>query len=109
RRDARGPHGLPVQGRPVAEGRGMIRVLVVDGSALIRGVLSKLLVQDGDIEVVGTARDPLDAREKIKDLNPDVVTLDIEMPNMSGLAFLQKIMRLRPMPVVMVSTLTTRG
>jgi len=87
----------------------MIRVLVVDDSALIRGVLSKLLVQDGDIEVVGTARDPLDAREKIKDLNPDVVTLDIEMPNMNGLAFLEKIMRLRPMPVVMVSTLTTRG
>lgn len=87
----------------------MIRVLVVDDSALIREVLSKLLVQDGDIEVVGTAHDPLDARGKIKALNPDVVTLDIEMPNMNGLAFLQKIMRLRPMPVVMVSTLTTRG
>lgn len=87
----------------------MIRVLVVDDSALIREVLSKTLAHDGDIEVVGTAHDPLDAREKIKALNPDVVTLDIEMPNMNGLAFLQKIMRLRPMPVVMVSTLTTRG
>ncbi len=87
----------------------MIRVLVVDDSALIRDVLSKTLAQDGDIEVVGTANDPLDAREKIKALDPDVVTLDIEMPNMNGLAFLQKIMRLRPMPVVMVSTLTTRG
>lgn len=87
----------------------MIRVLVVDDSALIRDVLKKTLEQEGDIEVVGTAHDPIDAREKIKALNPDVVTLDIEMPNMNGLAFLQKIMRLRPMPVVMVSTLTTRG
>ena len=86
-----------------------IRVLVVDDSALIRDVLSRTLAQEGDIAVVGTAHDPLDAREKIKALNPDVVTLDIEMPNMNGLAFLQKIMRLRPMPVVMVSTLTTRG
>ncbi|WP_404401558.1 chemotaxis response regulator protein-glutamate methylesterase [Pelagibacterium halotolerans] len=87
----------------------MIRVLVVDDSALIREVLSKTLAQDGDIQVVGTAQDPLDARDKIKALNPDVVTLDIEMPNMNGLAFLQKIMRLRPMPVVMVSTLTKKG
>lgn len=87
----------------------MIRVLVVDDSALIRDVLSKTLEQDGDIQVIGTAHDPLDARDKIKALNPDVVTLDIEMPNMNGLAFLQKIMRLRPMPVVMVSTLTTKG
>jgi two-component system, chemotaxis family, protein-glutamate methylesterase/glutaminase len=87
----------------------MIKVLVVDDSALIREVLSKMLVTDGDIKVVGTAHDPLDARDKIKALNPDVVTLDIEMPNMNGLAFLQKIMRLRPMPVVMVSTLTTKG
>ena len=86
-----------------------IRVLVVDDSALIRDVLSKTLAQDGDITVVGTAHDPLDARDKIKALNPDVVTLDIEMPNMNGLAFLQKIMRLRPLPVVMVSTLTTKG
>lgn len=88
---------------------GQIRVLVVDDSALIRDVLSKTLSQDGDIDVVGTAHDPLDARDKIKALNPHVVTLDIEMPNMNGLAFLQKIMRLRPMPVVMVSTLTTKG
>ncbi|GGA35662.1 protein-glutamate methylesterase/protein-glutamine glutaminase [Pelagibacterium lentulum] len=87
----------------------MIKVLVVDDSALIREVLSKTLAADGDIKVVGTAHDPLDARDKIKALNPDVVTLDIEMPNMNGLAFLQKIMRLRPMPVVMVSTLTTKG
>lgn len=86
-----------------------IRVLVVDDSALIRSVLSKSLGKDGEIQVVGTAKDPIDAREKIKALNPDVLTLDIEMPNMNGLAFLDKLMRLRPMPVVMVSTLTQQG
>ncbi len=85
------------------------KVLIVDDSALIRDVLSKSLSKDGAFEVVGTAEDPIDAREKIKTLNPDVLTLDIEMPNMNGLAFLDKIMRLRPMPVVMVSTLTKRG
>ncbi len=86
-----------------------IRVLVVDDSALIRNVLSAALVKDGDIEVVGTAEDPIVARRKIKELNPDVVTLDIEMPNMNGLEFLSKLMRLRPIPVVMVSTLTHKG
>jgi two-component system chemotaxis response regulator CheB len=86
-----------------------IRVLIVDDSALIREVLSRTLGRDGDIAVVGTAEDPIDAREKIKALNPDVVTLDIEMPNMNGLAFLDKLMRLHPLPVVMVSTLTTKG
>lgn len=86
-----------------------IKVLVVDDSALIREVLSRTLGRDGDIIVVGTAEDPLDAREKIKALSPDVVTLDIEMPNMNGLAFLEKLMRLHPLPVVMVSTLTARG
>jgi two-component system chemotaxis response regulator CheB len=87
----------------------MIRVLVVDDSALIRELLSRTLTRDGDIAVVGTAEDPLEAREKIKTLDPDVVTLDIEMPNMNGLAFLERLMRLRPTPVVMVSTLTTKG
>ena len=87
----------------------MIKVLIVDDSALIREVLTRTLGRDGDIVVVGTAEDPIDAREKIKTLNPDVVTLDIEMPNMNGLAFLDKLMRLRPLPVVMVSTLTTKG
>ncbi len=87
----------------------MIKVLIVDDSALIREVLSRTLGKDGDILVVGTAEDPLDAREKIKVLNPDVVTLDIEMPNMNGLQFLDKLMRLHPLPVVMVSTLTTKG
>ena len=86
-----------------------IKVLVVDDSALIREVLSRTLGQDGDIVVVGVAEDPIDAREKIKTLSPDVVTLDIEMPNMNGLAFLDRLMRLRPTPVVMVSTLTTKG
>ena len=86
-----------------------IRVLVVDDSALIRSVLSAALIKDGDIEVVGTAEDPIVARQKIKELNPDVVTLDIEMPNMNGLEFLSKLMRLRPVPVVMVSTLTHKG
>jgi len=86
-----------------------IKVLVVDDSVLIREVLSRMLAHDHDIVVVGTAMDPIDAREKIKTLDPDVVTLDIEMPNMNGIAFLERLMRLRPMPVVMVSTLTTRG
>jgi len=86
-----------------------IRVLVVDDSALIRDVLAHMLVREGDIEVVGTATDPIEAREKIKALDPHVITLDIEMPNMNGLAFLDRLMRLRPTPVVMVSTLTTKG
>lgn len=88
---------------------GRIRVLVVDDSAVIRQLLTELLGRDPEIEVVGTAADPLLAREKIKRLNPDVLTLDVEMPRMDGLAFLENIMRLRPMPVVMVSTLTGRG
>jgi two-component system chemotaxis response regulator CheB len=86
-----------------------IRVLVVDDSALIREVLTRMLSRDGDIDVVGTATDPIDAREKIKQLDPDVVTLDIEMPNMNGLQFLERLMKLRPTPVVMVSTLTKKG
>jgi two-component system chemotaxis response regulator CheB len=86
-----------------------IKVLIVDDSAVIREVLTRTLGKDGDITVVGTAVDPIDARNKIKLLSPDVVTLDIEMPNMNGLAFLDKLMRLHPMPVVMVSTLTTKG
>ena len=87
----------------------MIRVLIIDDSALVRNVLSQILGNDPDIEVVGTAPDPFIAREKIKRLNPDVLTLDIEMPKMDGITFLQNLMRLRPMPVVMVSTLTQHG
>jgi len=86
-----------------------IRVLVVDDSATMRGLISAILSRDAEIEVIGTADNPFEAREAIKALNPDVLTLDIEMPNMNGLEFLEKIMRLRPMPVIMVSTLTQRG
>lgn len=86
-----------------------VRVLVIDDSALVRKLMSTMLACDPDIEVVGTAADPLIAREKIKQLNPDVLTLDVEMPHMDGLTFLENLMRLRPMPVVMVSSLTTEG
>ena len=79
-----------------------VRVLVVDDSALMRQLLSGLLAEDPEIEVVGTAPDPHVARERIKALNPDVVTLDVEMPHMDGVTFLRKIMTLRPMPVVMI-------
>lgn len=85
------------------------RVLVVDDSALIRQMLTQLLSSDPTIEVVGVAPDAYIAREKIKSLNPDVITLDVDMPRMSGLDFLQKIMTLRPTPVVMVSSLTQKG
>lgn len=86
-----------------------IRVLTVDDSALMRQLLGALLSKDRDIEVVGTAPDPFIAREKIKTLNPDVLTLDVEMPKMDGLTFLEKLMRGRPIPVVMVSSLTEAG
>lgn len=87
----------------------MTRVLVVDDSSTMRRLISASLSADPELEVVGEAGDPLQAREAIKALNPDVITLDVEMPNMNGLDFLERIMRLRPMPVVMVSTLTARG
>jgi two-component system chemotaxis response regulator CheB len=86
-----------------------IRVLIVDDSALIRKLLTAVLSEDADIEVVGTAPDPYAARELIKALNPDVVTLDVEMPRMNGLDFLRKIMELRPIPVIMISGLTQAG
>jgi two-component system, chemotaxis family, protein-glutamate methylesterase/glutaminase len=86
-----------------------IRVLIVDDSALVRQTLTKILEADAAIEVVGTAADPFAARDKIKKLNPDVLTLDIEMPRMDGVTFLRNLMRLRPMPVVMVSSLTEKG
>jgi two-component system chemotaxis response regulator CheB len=86
-----------------------VRVLVVDDSATMRSLITATLERDAQIEVCGSAGDPLEAREAIKALNPDVITLDIEMPNMNGLDFLEKIMRLRPMPVIMVSTLTQQG
>lgn len=86
-----------------------IRVLTVDDSALMRQVLAILLSKDPSIEVIGSAPDPYIAREKIKALNPDVLTLDVEMPKMDGLTFLEKLMRGHPMPVVMVSSLTEAG
>ncbi len=86
-----------------------IKVLVVDDSALIRGVLREIINRENDMECVGAAPDPLAARELIKVLNPDVLTLDVEMPKMDGLDFLERLMRLRPMPVLMISTLTERG
>jgi two-component system chemotaxis response regulator CheB len=86
-----------------------IRVLIVDDSALVRKLLSDLLTSDRQIDVIGTAGDAYVARQKIKELNPDVLTLDVEMPKMDGVTFLRNLMRLRPMPVVMVSTLTEHG
>lgn len=87
----------------------MIKVLVIDDSALVRQLLSHMLSLAADIEVVGCAEDPYQAREMIKQLHPHVLTLDIEMPKMDGIAFLRNLMRLRPMPVIMVSTLTEQG
>lgn len=85
------------------------RVLVVDDSALMRGLLSQLIGMAPDMEVVGAAPDAQTAREMIKVLNPDVLTLDVQMPKMDGLEFLERLMRLRPMPVVMVSSFTESG
>jgi two-component system chemotaxis response regulator CheB len=86
-----------------------IRVLVIDDSALIRGMMTEILSDDPEIEVVGVAPDPFIAWDKIKTLRPDVLTLDVEMPKMDGLTFLKKLMAVRPMPVVMVSSLTEQG
>jgi len=86
-----------------------IKVVIVDDSALVRQILTEILNSDSRIEVVGHAQDPLIARDKIKRLNPDVITLDVEMPKMDGITFLRNLMRLRPMPVVMISSLTEKG
>ena len=86
-----------------------IKVLIVDDSALMRELLTTILSSDPQITVVGSAGDPFAAREKIKTLNPDVLTLDIEMPRMDGLTFLEKLMRGHPMPVIMISSLTDKG
>ena len=86
-----------------------IRVIVVDDSALVRSLLSEIINRQRDMECIGTANDPLVAREMIRELSPDVITLDVEMPRMDGIDFLGRLMRLRPMPVVMISTLTERG
>ncbi len=89
--------------------RKKIRVLVVDDSALVRSLLTEIINRQVDMTCVGAANDPLIAREMIRELNPDVITLDVEMPRMDGIDFLGRLMRLRPMPVVMVSTLTAQG
>lgn len=86
-----------------------IRVVVVDDSALVRSLLAEIINKQADMQCIGAANDPLVAREMIRELDPDVITLDIEMPKMDGLDFLGRLMRLRPMPVVMISTLTERG
>ncbi len=86
-----------------------IKVLVVDDSAVMRSLLASIINSAADLEVVGMADNPYQARELIKSLNPDVLTLDIEMPLMNGIEFLARLMRLRPMPVVMISSLTERG
>lgn len=86
-----------------------IRVLSVDDSALMRQIMTEIINSHSDMEMVATAPDPLVARDLIKKFNPDVLTLDVEMPRMDGLDFLEKLMRLRPMPVVMVSSLTAKG
>ncbi|MBU0752728.1 MAG: chemotaxis response regulator protein-glutamate methylesterase [Gammaproteobacteria bacterium] len=86
-----------------------IKVLIVDDSALMRALLTEIIGGAPDLNVVGSAPDPIAAREMIKALNPDVLTLDVEMPKMDGLEFLTRIMRLRPMPVVMISSLTEKG
>jgi two-component system, chemotaxis family, protein-glutamate methylesterase/glutaminase len=85
------------------------RVLIVDDSALVRQVLTTILSRHSQLEVVGTAKDPYDARERIKELDPDVLTLDVEMPRMDGLTFLGKLMKAHPMPAVMLSSLTAKG
>ncbi len=87
----------------------MTTVLIVDDSATMRAMICRALQRDADITVVGQACDPLEARQAIRELNPDVVTLDVEMPGMNGLDFLERLMRLRPMPVVMISSLTRSG
>ena len=86
-----------------------IRVLIVDDSRMIRDVLTDILNEQGDIEVVGAAADAFEARDMIRDLDPDVITLDVEMPKMNGLEFLDKLMRAKPRPVVMISSFTERG
>jgi two-component system, chemotaxis family, protein-glutamate methylesterase/glutaminase len=94
---------------PAAGPKPRVRVLIVDDSALVRRILTEVLSADPALEVVGAASDAYMARDRIKQLNPDVLTLDVEMPKMDGVTFLRNLMRLRPMPVVMVSSLTEHG
>src|SRR6202046_4938989 len=89
--------------------RSPYKVLIIDDSSLMRQLLTQILSSDPELEVIGTAGDPFVAREQIQSLHPDVLTLDIEMPRMDGLTFLEKLMRGHPMPVVMISSLTDRS
>lgn len=86
-----------------------LKVLVIDDSALIRSLMREIINSQPDMVLVGAAPDPIVARELIKQTNPDVLTLDVEMPKMDGLDFLERLMHLRPMPVLMVSSLTEKG
>ena len=99
---------MPLENKDIGSSK-KIKVLIVDDSALVRRMLTDILSSDKNIEVVGTAPDPLIARDKIKQLKPDVLTLDVEMPKMDGLTFLSNLMRLHPLPVIMVSSLTEKG
>src|SRR5882672_5230129 len=99
----------PAHPETISAGKRRIRVLIVDDSALVRSLLTDILRADPGIEVVGAASDAHVAREMIKQFDPDVLTLDVEMPKMDGVTFLRNLMRLRPMPVVMVSSLTEHG
>lgn len=100
---------MPVLSTAQAAPARRTKVLIVDDSALIRSLLAEIINRQPDMTVVGAAPDPIAAREMIRNLNPDVLTLDVEMPRMDGIDFLEKLMRLRPMPVVMVSTMTQQG
>src|SRR5271154_4208396 len=93
----------------MVNGAAKIRVLIVDDSAIVRRMLTSALEAEPDIEVVGTAPDPYVARDKIKELSPDVLTLDLEMPRMDGLTFLRILMEQRPLPVIIMSSLTQSG
>jgi two-component system chemotaxis response regulator CheB len=88
---------------------GKLKVLIVDDSAIVRKIFSEVISRQPDLEVVGTAPDPYVARDKIVQTQPDVITLDVEMPRMDGLTFLKKIMHYHPLPVIIVSSLTQRG
>src|SRR3954453_636269 len=96
--------------QPIANASsGAVKVLIIDDSAVVRQLLSRDLSRYPQIRVVGTAPDPYVARDKIVELNPDVITLDVEMPRMDGITFLRKLMEHRPMPVIVLSSLTARG
>ena len=103
------PTAAPPQGPPPRPTARRVRVLVVDDSAVVRNVFAQELSRDPGIEVVGTAPDPFVARDLLLEKEPDVITLDLEMPRMDGITFLRKIMKYRPTPTIVVSSLTPQG